>query len=122
MNKYHGCTHDPISQQRRAAPLDFFGDFLQGTWMDNTPEEALCLWKLKLYQPTSYAADALYALDYVIAKPPHDLIERLQQNGWIYLSHEDDPDEPLYTFDEHLQWLKNMNQQYRQLYKAAIGD
>lgn len=90
-----------------SAGLEKFDEFLETIWMDNTREEAFALWKYITSNSSQYKQDVLSALEYVLLNPPKDLIERMQQKGWIFLLH-DDPEESLYSFTEHLDWLREM--------------
>lgn len=94
---------DDLTTRRRAAPLEFFREILKAVWMDNTPEEALALWKTRAAAGGTFARDALECLDHITTNPPPDLIVLMQENGWLYLTHEDET--PL-DFDEHVAWLR----------------
>lgn len=94
--------------------LDTFDDFLATIWMDNSPEEAYALWQYITANSPPYASEVFAALDYVLSNPPSDLIERMQQKGWIFLSR-DDPDETLFSFEEHLHWLREMMADLRRI-------
>jgi hypothetical protein len=90
-----------------------FDKFLQSIWMDNTPEEAYALWRSITSNSSQYATENLAILDNVLSDPPSDLVERMQQHGWIFLTH-DDPEESSFTFDEYLDWLRKMVGMLRQ--------
>ena len=108
------------SRKRRAAPLETFIDFLQIIWMDNTPEEALSQWKRTVKNSPSYADDALYCIDVVIAKPPENLVEIMENEGWLILYHNcEQPDERPYTDEEYYEWLKQMRDEFRAIYNQA---
>ena len=108
------------SRKRRAAPLEFFQQFLCDIWMDNTEEEAMDQWEVKVKQGPWYAEDALYCMDAVIANPPENLVEILENEGWIILYHNcDQPDERPYTDEEHYEWLKQMRDEFRAIYDNA---
>lgn len=107
------------SKERRDKPLDFFCDFLSSIWMDNTPEEALVQWKVKVEQFPWYADDALYCINAVIDNPPDNLVALMDEHGWLYLCHEDTPEETPFTYDEYLEWLKQLSKQYQEIYDSA---
>jgi hypothetical protein len=108
------------SQKRRANPLEFFKNFLQRIWMDNTEEEALFQWKQLVKGSPSYVEDALYCIDAVIANPPENLVEILENEGWLILYYNDDqPDERPYTDEEYYEWLKQMRDEFRAIYNTA---
>ena len=107
------------SRQRRIAPLEFFKEFLSDIWMDNTEEEAFQQWRVKVEHYPWYADDALYCLDAVIANPPDNLVEIMQQHGWIMLYHESEDSVEPYAFDEYLEWLKQMRDRFRAIYDSA---
>ena len=109
------------SRKRRAAPLETFIDFLRAIWMDNTDEEALFQWKKSVDQSPLYAEDALYCIDAVIANPPENLVEIMENQGWIILSRNyDQPDERPYTDEEYYEWLKQMRDEFRAIYDVPV--
>ena len=99
--------------------LDTFDSFLQSIWKDNFPEEAYALWRHVASNAPHYPATVFDALDSILSRPPADLIERMQQHGWLFLAHEA-PDATLLSFDEHVDWLRTMKAELqRQLPPAA---
>ncbi|HYH05358.1 MAG TPA: hypothetical protein VEC37_19870, partial [Bacillota bacterium] len=107
------------SKKRRANPLACFCDFLEAIWMDNTAEEALFQWKVKVEQFPWYADDALYCINEVTNNPPLNLIELMQKHGWLYLCHQESPNEEPFTYEEYLEWLKKLHDQYQAIYDNA---
>ncbi len=112
---------EETSNRRRNAPLEFFCEFLDEIWKDNTEEEALQQWKAKVEYFPWYADDALFCLDAIIQNPPANLIELMQEHGWLMLYHEPDEagEELPYTFEEYLDWLKKMRSEYALIYDNA---
>jgi hypothetical protein len=108
------------SRKLRANPLETFTELLRAIWMDNTDEEALFQWKTTVEQSPLYAKDALYCIDAVIANPPENLVEILENEGWLILSYNyDQPDERPYTDEEYYEWLKQMRDEFRAVYNKA---
>jgi hypothetical protein len=108
------------SRSRRAAPLKTFVDFLERIWMDNTEEEALFQWQRMVKNFPLYASDYLYCIDVVIANPPENLVEIMEDRGWLILSYNyDQPDERPYTDEEYYEWLKQMRDEFRAIYNKA---
>jgi hypothetical protein len=108
------------SRERRAAPLKTFVDFLERIWMDNTEEEALFQWQRMVKNFPLYARDYLYCIDAVIANPPENLVEIMEDRGWLILSYNyDQPDERPYTDEEYYEWLKQMRDEFRAIYNKA---
>jgi hypothetical protein len=106
-------TQEELTAKRRAEPREFLREVLK-LWMDNTPDDALALWKGRLLAGGSFAKDALEILDKTIADPPPDLIELMKENGWLHLIHEDeDGEETPFTFDEHVAWLREQTERLR---------
>lgn len=100
--------------------LELFYDFLKSFWMDNSKEIAILLWKNQLNGEPSLAREYLIALDAIIAHPPPNLIELMQQNGWIILYYEPDPATIIpYTFSEHVEWLTDMTVRWRRIYEEV---
>lgn len=110
-----------LSQHKRAAPLECFITFLHDICRDNTEEEALSQWKVKVEQFPWYADDALFCMDWVIENPPEDLRQLLEQHGWIPLYHEDEETGEMvdYTPAETLDWLRTLRDQYKAIYTQA---
>jgi hypothetical protein len=108
------------SARRRAAPLDFFAQFLSDIWKGSTPEEAGYLWRVKVEHYPWYADDALYCLNAVLADPPDNLLDIMREHGWLALEHEMDAQgvERPYSFGEVVDWLRNMRDEYRAVYEA----
>lgn len=99
--------------------IEQFRHFLRMTWMDNTEEEALSQWQQRVHDLPKIARSDLECLEAVLAAPPPDLIEMLNDDGWIILSHE--PDEGTdedYSYDEYIQWLRQMTARFHSLYNA----
>ncbi len=120
MRQTNSPQPDPMSAQRRSRPLEFFRQFLGTFFLDNTEEEGLSLWRQQIESTrfNSYAADALYVLDTILANPPQDLIERLEEGGGITLFHR--PDEYTlipYTFEETVAWLRDQTERFRAAYE-----
>jgi hypothetical protein len=108
------------SRKLRANPLKTFIDFLERIWMDNTEEEALFQWKQIVEDSSWHADDYLYCIDAVIANPPENLVEIMEDRGWLILSHNyDQPDERPYTDEEYYEWLKQMRDEFRAIYNKA---
>lgn len=98
--------------------LESFSEFLKSFWMDNSEEIAVLLWKNLLNSSPELAREYLIVLDAIIAYPPPNLIELMQQNGWIILYYEPDPATVIpYTFSEHVEWLTQMTAQWRCIYE-----
>jgi len=109
------------SSKRRAEPIEFFKKFLSDIWMDNSEEQAIQQWEVKVNQFPWYAEDALYCLSTVIDNPPPNLIELMEEYGWIVLYHEPDDsgNETRYTYEDYLEWLKHIKSKFRAIYDAA---
>ncbi len=109
------------SKQRRTTPIEFFKQFLSDIWIDNTQEEAMQQWTVKVQQFPWYADDALYCLEKVIENPPDNLIDLMEEYGWIIMYHEPDElgNETPYTYEEYLEYLKQMRDKFRKIYDSA---
>lgn len=109
------------SQKRRANPVEFLATFLRDIWTDNTDEEARLVWRSKAKLAPWYAEDALYCLNAVIAHPPANLAEIVQNRGNLYLYHQDGSAKP-YTDIETLAWLKQTAAEFQAIYEAVQAD
>ena len=99
--------------------LDQFCDFLEGIWMDNTENEPPELWERQVKQAPWLAKEALESLDAIIAAPPANLIKLMQEHGWIGLYHRPDPATLVrFSFGQQLEWLKQMTERFRAVYRA----
>jgi hypothetical protein len=106
------------SKHRRENPIKTFCEFLEAIWMDNTEQEALVQWNIKVEQAPWYAKDVLDCLNQIIENPPSNLIGLLSVHGWISLYHEEGSTEE-YTYDEYVNWLKNLRDQYEDIYEKV---
>ena len=106
------------SQRRRADPVEFLATFLRDIWTDNTEEEARLVWRSKAELAPWYAEDALYCLNDVIANPPANLTGIVQNQGNLYLYHQDGSAKP-YTDIETLAWLKQTAAEFQAIYEAV---
>ncbi len=99
-----------------------FEDFLKAIWKDNTAEEAIHLWK---WQITNYPDAAKHYLDsiaIILQFPPDNFIEIAQENGWIFLDHEDKEGNIIpYTFAEYIAWFQEMNRTFKGIYDEYRG-
>ena len=93
-------------------PLDTSDRFLTSIWMDNLPDEARAIWRNTAANSPQYTTAYLAAIDHVLINPPADLIDRMRQKGWIFLGH-DDPEETPFSFQEHLDWLRKMKDDFQ---------
>jgi hypothetical protein len=99
--------------------IEQFQRFLRMTWLDNTEEEALFQWQQRVHDLPKIAQNDLECLEAVLAAPPPNLIEMLNDDGWIILSHEpDEGTEEDYSYDEYLQWLRQMTIRFHAMYDA----
>jgi hypothetical protein len=114
---------ETTSRGRRAAPQDFFIEFLEDLWSDNTAAEAMAQWNVKVEQFPWYAADALHCLRTVIEDPPSNLVEILQRHGSVFLFHEAEGLRPPreYTRNEYIDWLRRMYEDFREVYDSAVA-
>ncbi len=74
--------------------------------MDNTPDEVIALWKHRVAAGGEFPRKALECLEQVVQNPPPDLVKLLQENGWVFLVHQQGQEEFPFTFDEHVEWLR----------------
>jgi hypothetical protein len=110
----------PLNEEK--TPLNTVRELLRATWRDNTAEEAEALWRRYVEQSQPWAAAALASLDAVLADPPANLGEIMQEEGWIMLSHEPDAETVIpYTHEENLAWLRRMTAEYKQTYQDIHG-
>lgn len=80
------------SAHNRADPIAMLRAFLQRFWQDNTPEEALSLWRRQVASGRWWAEDALYCLREVVSAPPANLGDLLRDDGWVLLDGQDPAD------------------------------
>lgn len=91
-----------------------FIDFLKAVWKDNTPEEAFHLWKWHISNYPETAKKFLDSIALTLQSPPDDFIETVQENGWIFLEHEDQEGNTTpYTFREYVEWFQEMYDRFK---------
>lgn len=94
--------------------VERFRDFLRFIWMDNTEDEALAQWRRRVHDFPEEAERDLVCLDEIVADPPPDVVAMLNEDGWVILSHEPDPQTILpYTSEEYVRWLSDMTTRFR---------
>ncbi len=98
-------------------PRSFLRLVLKAIWMDNTPDEVIALWKARIEAGGQFPRQALECLEGVIVHPPADLVKLLQENGWIFLTHEEGSKEWPFSFDEHVEWLRHQVGALRRIFQ-----
>ncbi len=71
----------------------FLREVLKAIWMDNTPDEVIALWKARIAAGGQFPKKALECLEQVVQHPPLDLVTLLQENGWVFLVHQEGEEE-----------------------------
>jgi hypothetical protein len=100
--------------------VERFRGFLQFLWMDNTEDEALVQWRHRIHDFPEEAERDLACLDEIVADPPPDLVSILNEDGWVILSHQPDPETVVdYTPEEYRGWMREMAARFRAEYEAA---
>ena len=102
------------SAARRADPIGCLAELVQEIWIDNTEEEARQAWEQRATLAPAFTTDMLACLDAVIANPPPHLADVLRERAELHLSHDDDNATP-YTDQETLDWLKQVEYEFRQV-------
>lgn len=106
-----------LRKKHRDYPIEFFGELLEAIWMNRDEEQSIREWKRLCTQVHWYAEDAMQCLDYVLAHPPANLIELMQERGWIMLDHGAGPDTLVKTYHEkYLARLVDMTAQCKHIY------
>ena len=91
-----------------------FRALIRALFADNTEEEALALWRYDVENRPQQARETLAVLDAILADPPPDLVELMENDGWIHLVHR--PDEwtaTPYSHDEYVAWLRDITARMR---------
>ena len=110
------------STAREASPASFFREILRHYWMDNTPEEAMRLWRTTLRDMPWYAADVLNCFYSILREPPEELVDLMQQNGWVMLFHETETGLVPKSRDEYLEWLRAVHEEWSEVYRETLGE
>ena len=117
MSQYHQLDFEEIAHS--PCPVSGFCEFLESIFQDNTEDEALELWERQVKQAPWLAKEALESLEAIIANPPANLIELMQEHGWIGLYHKPSRATIIpFSFAEQLGWLKEMTARFRAVYRA----
>ncbi len=64
------------------------------------------LWEFRVAAGGQFPGKALECLDRILQHPPLDLVELLQENGWVFLVHQEGDQESPFNYDEHVEWLR----------------
>jgi hypothetical protein len=76
---------DAARQAHRADPQAFFVELLQSLWGDREEAQVLAEWRRLCTKVRWYAQDAVECLDHMLANPPPNLVELMQDEGSIML-------------------------------------
>ncbi|MBO9702164.1 MAG: hypothetical protein J7604_18285 [Sporocytophaga sp.] len=99
-----------------------FIKFLKEIWKDNTPEEAVNLWKWRINNYPEVAKGFLDSIQHILNSPPDNFIEIVRENGWIYLDHEDSEGNiTSFSSEEYLEWFHKMNDQFKKIYEEIVS-
>lgn len=91
-----------------------FIEFLKAIWKDNTPEEALHLWKWHISNYPETAKNFLNSIDLILQSPPDNFVEIVQENGWVFLAHEEEDGDIIhYTHGEYVEWFQEMYDRFK---------
>jgi len=67
------------------------------------------------------AAEWLVFLD-ADTEPPEDLVDLMQQNGWVMLFDETDTGLVSKPRDEYLDWLRAVHEEWSEVYRETLGE
>jgi hypothetical protein len=98
-----------------SSPLEALRALLGNFWLYRTEEDALKQWGTYVQESSLQARVLLKNLDVLCNDPPKNLPEILQDDGWIYLYHEENW--ILYSLSEHVEWLTHKTAQLRGIYE-----
>ncbi|MDZ8055900.1 MAG: hypothetical protein RMX68_016665 [Aulosira sp. ZfuVER01] len=106
-----------LQKEHREKPLEFFTKLLTDIRMGRSEEEAIREWKRLCEQVSWYAEDAIRCLETILADPPANLIEIMQENGWILLDHGSQSYTPIKAYrQQYVEWLEKWVNQCRDVY------
>jgi hypothetical protein len=98
--------------------VERFRTFLQMVWMDNTADEAMEQWRQRVRNFPAEAGRDLDCLDAIVADPPSDVVQMLNDDGWVILSHEPDPETVVdRSRDEYVDWVRATAARFRDVYE-----
>lgn len=96
-----------------------FRALLTALFVDNTVDEALAEWRYRAEHVAHDVERDLALLDAILADPPADLVELMENDGWIHLLHRPDTHTVIpYSRDEHVAWLRDVTERMRSIYEA----
>jgi hypothetical protein len=105
---------DRVRREHREYPQVFFVEILQNLWGDHTEEQTLLEWNRLCGKTRWYAEDALECLDKILASPPPNLAELMQEEGSIMLDNGNGRYTVLSLYrQQYLEWLKNITKKFR---------
>jgi hypothetical protein len=94
--------------------VERFREFLQFIWKDNTADEALGQWRRRVHDFPEEAERDLACLDEIVANPPPDVVAMLNEDGWVILVHEPDPQTVVaFTPEEYVGWVSDTAKRFR---------
>lgn len=74
-----------LRAQHQADPVTFFQALLREFVMNRTDEQMAQAWTVRCEGARWYAEDALQCFQTILDHPPRDLVDMIQQHGWIIL-------------------------------------
>ena len=100
---------------------DCFIEWLRTYFLEASPEEARQQWSESARLAFWVCLDHLRCVDAVLADPPENLIEMMQENGSVVLYHRDAVPWHPYSKAEYLDWLRNVRKEFGKIVEDATS-
>lgn len=114
---------DVIASQRTAHkddPIKFFQQLLTAYWNDHEPEQTEAKWRQHCLEQRWYAEDVLDCFTTILADPPQDLADMMQEYGSIMLPHGDAPYTVLWHYRRRYEdWLTQTHLKFREVFEET---
>lgn len=94
-----------LREKHRAAPLTFFERLLREFFMNRDPDQTLRKWQTVIEENRWYTEDVIECMTTVLANPPENLVDIIQENGWVMLPRSDGSSYEAYH-GLYLAWLQ----------------
>jgi len=113
---------DIAAQAKKPVQLpDCFIEWMRTYLLEATHEEARQQWSESARLAFWVCLDYLRCIDAVLADPPANLIELMQENGSVVLYHRNTVPWRPYSTDEYLDWLKDIRAEFGKIVEDATS-
>lgn len=114
---------DTVRKEHRENSQTFFVEILNTLWGDRNEEETLSEWRRLCSKVRWYAEDALECMDRILAEPPYNLAELMQNEGSIMLASGPAPYTVIHLYrQKYYDFLLDTSQKFRKIFEEIWAE